>query len=192
MLCFIATLAAVFVFAQAAPAERPAPAWATKTLRAGIIGTDTSHVPAFTKAFRDHPEWRIKVVAAFKGGSPDFPISANRLEGFAKTIQTEYGVELVDSIDALLAKVDVVLLESVDGRPHLAQVTPVLKARKAVFVDKPLAASLEDARKIAALARETRHALLHQLLSAVSSRYSADADGRLHRQGPAGRRPTIS
>ena len=68
---------------------------------------------------------------------------------------TEYGVELVDSIDALLAKVDVVLLESVDGRPHLAQVTPVLKARKAVFVDKPLAASLEDARKIAALARET-------------------------------------
>ena len=155
MLSFIATLAAVLVFAQAAPAERQAAAWATKDLRAGIIGTDTSHVPAFTKAFRDHPEWRIKVVAAFKGGSPDFPISANRLEGFAKTIQTEYGVEIVDSIDALLAKVDVVLLESVDGRPHLAQVTPVLKARKAVFVDKPLAASLEDARKIAALARET-------------------------------------
>jgi hypothetical protein len=104
MLSFIATLAAVLVFAQAAPAERQAAAWATKDLRAGIIGTDTSHVPAFTKAFRDHPEWRIKVVAAFKGGSPDFPISANRLEGFAKTIQTEYGVELVDSIDALLAR----------------------------------------------------------------------------------------
>ena len=42
-------------------------------LRAGIIGTDTSHVPAFTKAFRDHPEWKIKVVAAYKGGSPDLP-----------------------------------------------------------------------------------------------------------------------
>ena len=67
----------------------PAPAWATKDLRAGIIGTDTSHVPAFTKTFRDHPEWRIKVVAAFKGGSPDFPISANRVDGFAKTIQNE-------------------------------------------------------------------------------------------------------
>ena len=133
----------------------PAPAWATKELRAGIIGTDTSHVPAFTKAFRDHPEWKIKVVAAFKGGSPDLPTSANRVDGFAKTIQSEYGVEIVDSIDALLAKVDVVLLESVDGRPHLAQVTPVLKARKPVFVDKPLAASLEDARRIAALAKET-------------------------------------
>lgn len=138
-----------------APQAAPSPAWATRPLRAGIIGTDTSHVPAFTKAFRDHPEWKITVVAAYKGGSPDLPISANRLEGFAKTIQEQYGVELVDSIDALLATVDVVLLESVDGRPHLAQVTPVLKAKKRVFIDKPLAASLEDARKIIELSKST-------------------------------------
>jgi len=133
----------------------PSPAWATKPLRAGIIGTDTSHVPAFTKAFREHPEWKITVVAAYKGGSPDFPVSANRVEGFAKTIHEEYGVELVDSVEALVAKVDVVLLESVDGRPHLAQATPALKAGKRMFIDKPLAASLEDARRIAQLARET-------------------------------------
>ena len=152
---FLTVSLAALMLVQGASTAPPAPTWATKDLRAGIIGTDTSHVPAFTKAFRDHPEWRIKVVAAFKGGSPDFPASANRIDGFAKTIQSEYGVEMVDSIDALLAKVDVVLLESVDGRPHLAQVTPVLKARKPVFVDKPLAASLEDARRIAALAKET-------------------------------------
>jgi predicted dehydrogenase len=130
-------------------------AWATKDLRAGIIGTDTSHVPAFTAAFEAHPEWRLKVVAAFKGGSPDIPISANRLEGFARTIHDKNGVEIVDTIDALLAKVDVVLLESVDGRPHLAQITPVLKAGKRVFVDKPLAASLDDARRIIELSKQT-------------------------------------
>jgi predicted dehydrogenase len=152
---FITAIVAAFIGVQGASPAPASPAWATRDLRAGIIGTDTSHVPAFTKAFRDHPEWRIKVVAAYKGGSPDFPISASRVEGFAKTIHDEYGVELVDSIEALLSKVDVVLLESVDGRPHLAQVTPVLKARKPVFVDKPLAASLEDARRIAALAKET-------------------------------------
>jgi predicted dehydrogenase len=151
---FLLISLASLVLVQGAPTASP-PSWATKDLRAGIIGTDTSHVPAFTKAFRDHPEWRIKVVAAFKGGSPDFPVSANRVDGFAKTIQNDYGVEFVDSIEALIAKVDVVLLESVDGRPHLAQVTPVLKAKKPVFVDKPLAASLEDARRIAALAKET-------------------------------------
>lgn len=134
----------------------PAPPWATRDLRAGIIGTDTSHVPAFTAMFnKTHPEWRIKVIAAFKAGSPDLPTSADRIEGFAKAIRDEHGVELVDSIDALLTRVDVVLLESVDGRPHLAQVTPVLKARKRVFIDKPLAASLDDVRRIVQLARET-------------------------------------
>jgi predicted dehydrogenase len=147
-----------------------APAWATRDLRAGIIGTDTSHVPEFTATFESHPEWRIKVVAAYKGGSPDLPLSANRLEGFAKTIHDKHGVEIVDSIDALLSKVDVVLLESVDGRPHLAQVTPVLKAGKRVFVDKPLAASVDDGRAIVRLSSETGT----PLFSASSYRFHPD------------------
>ncbi len=166
--CFTALAVAVLAVAghaqtpAAVPTQRPQtvetgrPSWATRELRAGIIGTDTSHVPAFTATFASHPEWRIKVVAAFKGGSPDLPVSADRLEGFARTIQEKHGVQIVDSIEALLAMVDVVLLESVDGRPHLAQVTPVLKAGKRVFIDKPLAASLEDARRIAHLAEETK------------------------------------
>ena len=123
------TFGAPLSSAPQAPAESPS--WATKPLRAGIIGTDTSHVPQFVKTFHAHPEWKIRIVAAFKGGSPDLPLSANRIEGFTKTIQAD-GVEIVDSIDALLSKVDVVLLTSVDGRPHLAQVTPVLKAGKRV------------------------------------------------------------
>ena len=146
------------------------PRWAARELRAGIIGTDTSHVPAFAKTLRSRPEWKIKLVAAFKGGSPDLPTSANRVEGFARTIRDEYGVELVDTIDALLAKVDVVLLTSVDGRPHLAQVTPVMRARKPVFVDKPLAASLEDARRIVELARTTGT----PFFSSSSSRFHSD------------------
>jgi len=132
------------------------PGWAVRNLRAGIIGTDTSHVPAFAKILRSHPEWKISLVAAFKGGSPDLPISADRVEGFARTLRDEFAVELVESIDALLEKVDVVLLTSVDGRSHLEQVTPVLKSGKRVFVDKPLAASLEDARRIVELAEHTR------------------------------------
>ena len=171
----IATIVLTMVVGGVAVAGRQAaerPAWATRDLRAGIIGTDTSHVPQFTKTFASRPEWRIKVVAAYKGGSPDLAISANRLEGFAKTISQEYSVELVDSIDALLAKVDVVLLESVDGRPHLAQATPVLKAGKRVFIDKPLAASLDDARRIVELSRQTGT----PFFSASSVRYHPDLD----------------
>jgi hypothetical protein len=172
---FVLLLAAFgAIRAEVGPAgQAPAvgsPKWAVKDLKAGIIGTDTSHVPAFTATFASHPEWRIKVVAAFKGGSPDLPTSANRVDGFAKTIQDKHGVEIVESIEALIAKVDVVLLESVDGRPHLAQVTPVLKAGKRVFVDKPLAASLEDARRILQIAKETGT----PLFSASSARFHSD------------------
>ena len=64
------------------------------------------------------------------------------------------GVEIVDSIDDLVKKVDVVLLESLDGRPHLAQARPVIAAGKPLFIDKPMAASLADAVEIFCLARE--------------------------------------
>ena len=165
----------VILAAASAAFAEDSPPWATKDLRAGIIGTDTSHVPAFTGMLQSHPQWRIKVVAAFKGGSPDLPTSANRVEGFAKTIHDKYGVELVGSIEELLPKVDVILLESVDGRPHLAQARPVFKAGKPMFIDKPLAASLDDARN-RALVEGDGHALFQFLLDAVSPGYTPPAD----------------
>ena len=55
------------------------------------------------------------------------------------------GVEIVDSIDELLKRVDCVLLETNDGRPHLEQALPCFKAGKPMFIDKPIAGSLADA-----------------------------------------------
>ncbi len=128
-----------------------------KQLKVGIIGLDTSHVVAFTKIINngnEGPLQNVKVVAAFAGGSPDLPISADRLEGFTKTLRDEFKVEIVASIDQLLKKVDVVLLESVDGRVHLEQAIPVFKSGKPVFIDKPIAASLADTIKIFELAKK--------------------------------------
>ena len=48
-----------------------------------------------------------------------------------------------------------VLLESVDGRPHLEQVRPVFAAGKPVFIDKPLAGSLADAVAICGARRRS-------------------------------------
>jgi predicted dehydrogenase len=127
----------------------------TKPLRAGIIGCDTSHVVAFTKLLNGPKSPGVRVVAAYPGGSPDIPSSRDRVEGYTKQLRDEFKVEIVDSIPALLEKVDVVLLESVDGRPHLEQARPVFQARKPVFIDKPAAGSLADAIKIFELARET-------------------------------------
>jgi hypothetical protein len=126
-------------------------------LKAGIIGLDTSHVVAFTQTLNNPKAEgvlsRVRVVAAYPGGSSDIPTSRDRIEGFTKTLHEKYGVEIVDSIDELLKKVDVVLLESVDGRPHLEQVKPVFRAKKPVFIDKPVAGTLADAVEIYRLAK---------------------------------------
>jgi predicted dehydrogenase len=128
-------------------------------LKAGIIGLDTSHVVAFTQALSNPKAEgvlaRVRIVAAYPGGSPDIPDSKNRIEGFTKTLRDKYDIEIVDSIDSLLKKVDVVFLESVDGRPHLEQVKPVFQAKKPVFIDKPVAGSLADAVAIYRLAKES-------------------------------------
>ena len=76
--------------------------------------------------------------SAFPGGSKDIPISADRLAGFTKTLREKHKVEMVDSIDDLVKKVDAVLLESVDGRPHLEQVRPVI-GRVVAFEEIPAA-----------------------------------------------------
>jgi predicted dehydrogenase len=143
-------------FAMAALFLQTFSAGAQENLRVGIIGLDTSHVTAFTRLLNDPsgPDHvpGARVVAAFKGGSPDVESSANRIEGFTAELRDKWKIEIVPTIAQLAAKVDAVLVESVDGRVHLEQVKPVLEARKRVFIDKPLAASYEDAREIARLA----------------------------------------
>ena len=136
------------------------PAIAADELRLGLIGLDTSHVTAFTKLLNDtkHKDHvpGAKVVAAFKGGSPDIESSASRVDGYTKQLQDEFGVKIVPTIEELCQQVDAVLLMSVDGRPHLEQAKPVIKAGKPMFIDKPVAGSLRDAIEIFRLAKEAK------------------------------------
>jgi predicted dehydrogenase len=183
-ICSLAACAAFARGADDAPAPAPAAAPAAKVIRAGIIGLDTSHAPAFTDLFNDPkaaPDVSgIRVVAAFPGGSEDLPSSQDRVAGYTKDLRDK-GVEIVDSIPALLAKVDVVLLESVDGRKHLEQARPVFEAGKPAFIDKPLAASLADAVAIAELAK--RHNVAW--FSASSLRFSSGILGMRGGANPA-------
>ena len=126
-------------------------------LKIGIIGLDTSHVIAFTKELNDPkapPELGgCRVVAAYPKGSPDIESSTSRVPKYTADIQ-RLDVEIVDSIDELLKRVDCVLLETNDGRPHLQQALPCFKAGKPTFIDKPIAASLADAIAIFEAARK--------------------------------------
>lgn len=145
-----------------------------KPLRAGLIGLDTSHVPAFSRIFNNAKASGdvagIKVVAGYPGGT-DFPASRDRVEKFTEQIRG-MGIEIVDSIPKLLERVDVVLLESVDGRIHLQEAIPVIKAGKPLFIDKPVAGSLADAIAIYDLAKK------HNVpcFSSSSSRFGAEIE----------------
>ena len=124
--------------------------------RVGIIGLDTSHVGAFTKLMNDPAKnYGCKVVVGYPGGSPDIESSIGRVKEYTDELRDKFGVEIVDSIETLCQKVDGVLLESVDGRPHLAQVKPVIAAKKPVFIDKPMAGSLADVLEIFRLTKDT-------------------------------------
>ena len=139
--------------APAAPAPAAEPA---VPIKAGIIGMDAHALP-WTKII-NNPQATgeladMTVVAAFPGGSPDIPQSMEILGNSVEPVRG-MGVEIVDSIDALLEKVDAVLLLSIDGRTHLEQVKPVFAAGKPVFIDKPIAGSLAEAIEIFRLAAE--------------------------------------
>jgi hypothetical protein len=128
---------------------------AGRTIRAGMIGLDTSHVPAFTGIFNSPKATGdvagIQVVAGYPGGT-DLPASHDRVAKFTDELRNR-GVEIVETIPALLAKVDVVMLESVDGRIHWQEAKPVIKAGKPLWIDKPVAGSLADAIAIYELAK---------------------------------------
>ncbi len=148
---FLTVLTLVALLANAASAA---------DLRIGMIGLDTSHVPAFTEilnnpAAKGHVPG-AKVVAAFKGGSADIESSFKRIDGFTKTLTEKYGVKLYDSIEEMCKNVDAVMIESVDGRPHLAQARPVIAAGKPLFLDKPMGGSLKDVLEIFRLAKAAK------------------------------------
>lgn len=128
-----------------------------KLKRIGIIGLDTSHAIAFTKILyegRDQEAFGgYLVTAAYPLGSPKIAQNAERISRNTTEIQ-QYGVHIVNSIADLLAQVDYVLLETNDGNNRLEQATEVLKQRKPMFIDKPIANSFQDASAIFKLAEE--------------------------------------
>lgn len=141
--------------ATASAAAEPGAASPPGTMNIGIIGLDTFHAAAFTELINgDDPPPGLKgcrIVAAYPQGSLDIESSTKRIPECTKQVRAK-GVEIVDSVDALIGKVDAVLLETNDGRRHLEQALPVLKAHKPLFVDKPAAASLVDVVAIYAAA----------------------------------------
>lgn len=152
-------------------------------IRIGMIGLDTSHVIAFTEVLNnpDNPKHVPggRVVAAFKGGSPDVEASATRIDRFTRQLTEEYGVKLYDTIEEMCKHVDAVMLESVDGRPHLRQAIPVIKAGRPMYIEKPMAASLKDVRELFRLSKHHKSPVFSSSCLRFASTTQAVRNGKI-------------
>lgn len=131
---------------------------AAEPVRVGILGFDNYQSLAFTQVWHKPPEDNpddggLKVVAAWRGGSPDIEETLVDIERWEPRL-IELGVSIEDSIDAVLAKCDAVIIMTIDGRAHLKVAEHALKARKPTYIGRPMAASLEDVIAIFDLARK--------------------------------------
>jgi len=82
-----------------------------KGKRVGMIGLDTGHSIAFTKSLNDPLAGNkyngYKVVAAYPKGTEEILEWKNKIPEITEKVKS-HGVEIVNSIDELLTKVDVV------------------------------------------------------------------------------------
>lgn len=151
-------------------------------MKVGIIGTDTSHAGSFTKYLNDPDDpFHVpgaRVVAAWPGGSSDFPLSISRVAGFAEQLRSRYGVRLADSPESVAAECDAILLLAGDGRTHLELLRSIVSYRRPVFVDKPLAVTSADAAEMFRLARQ--HGV--PLMSTSAGRYGEALAAALEQQ----------
>jgi len=125
-------------------------------LSIGMIGLDTSHAPAFTRLLHDtdHP-FHVpggRVTCAWPGGSPDFALSASRVERFTRELAAEFGVRMLESPEQVAERCDAVMLVAADGRAHLELFRRIAPYGKPVFIDKPLAVASRDAEEMLRLA----------------------------------------
>ncbi len=141
-------------------------------IRLGIVDFDTSHATEFTRRLNHvdiaEDQWveGARVVAGVPGESKIAPELIPQYTAQMK----EYGVAILDDPADLFGKVDAVMIESVDGSVHLDRAMPFLKKGMPLFVDKPFACSLADAKEMFKVAMESHV----PLMSSSSLRYAPE------------------
>ncbi|QDU34566.1 Oxidoreductase family, NAD-binding Rossmann fold [Poriferisphaera corsica] len=137
----------------------------------GMIGLDTSHVTIFAELLsnQDHEHYigGGEVIAGWPGGSKDFAMSHSRVDEYTNALRDQYGATIFETPEEVAEVSDAIFIHAVDGATHLELFKQVVSYGKPVFIDKPLACSVHDAKAIIELAEE-REVLIG---SASSLRY---------------------
>jgi predicted dehydrogenase len=130
-------------------------------MRLGLIGVDSSHAEDFLRHFNAEGRHPGLAVTALWGED------AGRMEALRRLDPT---LTVADSVAALVEQVDAAIVGARHGDLHRPPAVLALAAGRPVFVDKPLANSLADARAIVAAAE----ASATPLLSASALRWQSE------------------
>ncbi len=129
-----------------------------ETLKIGMVGLDTSHCAHFAgflhNELSDDYISGGRFINAVAGGSNLTTLSTERIDGFTKTMQLEFGVKVCQTIEEMAIGMDAFVITSVDGRKHLEQFKSLVKFGKPIFIDKPFTCGTNDAKKIIEIAKE--------------------------------------
>lgn len=111
----------------------------------GLVGLCTSHPECWVPVMRDLAKEGIadiEVVAAWDSGE-------TRPEGFAKTFAKDFNIPYTpDTLEEMLPLVDGVIVHTTNWDKHLEQAKIFVEAKKAVYLDKPVAGNLEEINQI--------------------------------------------
>lgn len=125
-----------------------------RMLRFGLIGVDSSHAMQFTRLLDDGRVAGGRVVAAWAGPTAsDFP-PGQRATAHAAELPT-FGVDLLDTPEAVAEASDALLLVSSDARTRLEQFRRIAPAGIPVYVDTRFSASPSETDAMLQLAAHT-------------------------------------
>lgn len=105
-------------------------------MRIGLIGSENYHAQAYGKALNVDQRFPGSSITHLWGESEE---SATKIAG-------EYQIPtIVKDAKEMLGEVDAIIIDTRDGANHVKMVTPFLGHLPRIFIDKPLAADVEEA-----------------------------------------------
>jgi predicted dehydrogenase len=147
-------------------------------LKIAVIGLDTSHSVEFVKHLQSPdcpPEQKVEGMRAVTCMRFETPFQNK--EGLDKRQQTleGWGVKVTESFAEAVKGCDAILLEINDPAFHLEYVKKVVRLKKPVFIDKPLASTFKEGVKILALLK--KHGI--RAMSCSSLRFAVELEQAL-------------
>lgn len=126
-------------------------------IKVAIIGLDTSHSIQFPKRMQDPacaPDQLVPGLRAVTCLRFETPYQNKKGLDERQSQLESWGVRVTTRFDEAVADCDAIMLEINDGAYHLEYFKKAAALGKPVFLDKPLAGSLDDGRAILRLMRE--------------------------------------